>query len=139
MQTGDLNNHARDFGSQWGQILLRRLVRWDLLEQQVDVGVDECADQVTLTWLVTVHELMGVHDPGETLQVELTDITCWRLLLHLLLLLGLLLLLLVHHHLWLLRLGRHSLLLLRLLRLLLLMSWHGHGHLDDGWLGLLLL
>ena len=32
LQTGDLNDHARDFGSQWRQILLCRLVRWNLLE-----------------------------------------------------------------------------------------------------------
>ena len=130
MQTGDFNDHARDFGSQWRQILLRSLVRWDLLEQQIDVGIDERADQVTLTWLVTVHELWAIHDPSQSLQVELSDVTCWRL--HLLLLLGLLL---VHHHLWL-WLRRLSW-LLRLLLLLLLMSWH--GHLEVRWLGLLLL
>ena len=130
LQTWDLYDHARDFGSQWGQILLRRLVRWNLLEQQIDVGVNERADQVTLTWLITIHELWAVHDPGQTLQVELSDVTCWRLL-HLLLL-GLLLL--VDHHLWL-RLRMLSLLLRQLL--LLLMGWH--GHLEVRWLGLLLL
>lgn len=55
----------------------------DLLQDQVDVRVDERANQVPLAGLIHTHELGTVQDSSKALLVELTDVT-------LLLLLGLL-------------------------------------------------
>ena len=64
-----------------------------LLEDEVDVGVDERANQVPLTGLIHTDELGTAQDTSEALLVELTDVTLLLLLLSLGLILGDLLLL----------------------------------------------
>ena len=85
MEVGDLDDHASDFCSHGGHLggLVLRLVG-GLSQDQVDVGVDEGADEISLGGLVDTDKLRTTKHAGESLPVVRTDIglSCLDLLLH---------------------------------------------------------